>query len=170
MPDLQKDQFSIYVPFDFAKTEEQSDGTLKVWGRATQQVKDSQGETFHYESSVPLFRKRIQENSARSDGHNLMPLRAMHQNIAAGPVVGFDFADPEKAIDICAHVVDPLEVQKVKTHTYTGFSVGGKYDRRWREGDNVFYTGDPREISLVDAPAVPTARYTMFKMDDPDLA
>lgn len=158
--------FSTYLPF--SKFEEKEDGTLMVWGRATQEVRDSANEVMDYASSAPLFQRRSQENADRSEGQNLMPLRVMHQNIAAGKVVQFDYADAEKAIDIGALVVDPVEIAKVKNHVYTGFSVGGKYARRWPQDGAVRYTADPREISLVDTPAVPTARLTLFKVDQGD--
>lgn len=158
--------FSVYSPF--SKYEDQEDGTLMVWGRATQEIGDSAGETMDYATSAPFFQRRSQENSERSGGQNLMPLRAMHQSIAAGRVLQFDYLDVDKAIDICSHVVDPVEISKVKNHVYTGFSVGGKYIRRWQDGGTVRYTADPREISLVDAPAVPTAKLTLFKADVPD--
>jgi hypothetical protein len=105
----------------------------------------------------------------RSDGQNMMPIRAMHQPIAAGRAVSMDFLLKEQAIDTCAHVVDPVEISKVKNHVYTGLSVGGKYIKRWRDpddGQTVLYTADPREISLVDAPSVPTAKLTLFKIDE----
>ena len=158
--------FSTFLPFE--KIEDQSDGTLMVWGRATQEVGDSQGEIMDYQSSAPQFRRRAKETHARSNGQNLMPLRSMHQPIAAGKVVQFDFLDAEKAIDICSHVVDSEEVKKVKAGVYTGYSVGGKYLKRWpdQKGQLVRYTADPMEISLVDTPAVPTAKFTLFKADD----
>lgn len=157
------DTFSAFVPL--SKFEENPDGTLTVFGRATQEVRDSANEVMDYQTSVPFFKERSQENSVRSAGQNLMPLRSMHQNNAAGKVVQFDYLDGEKAIDIATLVVDPTDVLKVKTGVYTGFSVGGKYARRWADGGLMRYTADPREISLVDTPAVPTAKLTLFKVD-----
>lgn len=158
--------FSIYAPI--SKYEEQPDGTLMVFGRATQEVVDSAQEIMDYESSAPFFQRRSQENSDRSNGQNLMPLRSMHQPIAAGKVVQLDYVDAEKAIDIASLVVDEQEIKKVTNGVYTGFSVGGRYARKWPDpsGKGMRYTADPREISLVDAPAVPTARLTLFKSDD----
>ena len=158
-----KDSFSAFLPFN--KFEENPDGTLTVFGRATQEVRDSSNEVMDYATSVPFFKERSTENSIRSSGQNLMPLRSMHQNNAAGKVVQFDYLGDEKAIDIATLVVDPIDVLKVKTGVYTGFSVGGKYVRRWPEGGSMRYTADPREISLVDTPAVPTAKLTLFKVD-----
>lgn len=168
-PLLVNGNFSIFLPF--TKTEEQSDGTLMVWGRATEEIPDSDGEIMDYESSVPFWQKSIQQYQDLSSGRALMPLRAMHQPIAAGKVVEVDFKPEAKAIDVAAHVVDVNEVKKVKEHVYNGLSVGGKYvpGKRMRDTKNpqfIRYTGNPREISLVDQPAVPTAKLTLFKLED----
>ena len=162
--------FSVFLPF--AKTEDQPDGTLMVWGRATQEVVDSENEICDFESSAPLFQRRSQMMKDASGGENLFPLRAMHQPIAAGRVVEMSYLPDEKAIDICAKVVDSNEAKKVREHVYTGFSVAGKYARRWRDpGTNyVRFTADPREISLVDVPAVPSARLTLFKLEGEELS
>src|SRR5271157_510355 len=165
MADVQKD-FSFFIPF--TKVDEQDDGTLVGYGRATQEVVDSANEMMDYASSVPFFQRRSQETLDRSDGGNAFPLRAMHQPISAGKVTAFDYNEGEKAIDVAFKVVDPTEVKKVKEHVYTGLSVAGKYERRWPDPKNgrvMRYTADPREISLVDAPAVPTARLTLFKIE-----
>lgn len=161
------DSFTAFVPF--SKVEEQPDGTVMIYGRATQEVGDSQGEIMDYESSAPQFKRRAEERSRQTNGENLMSLRAMHQPVAAGKVTQFDFVPEEKAIDIWSHVVDQNEVNKVLKNVYTGFSVGGRYLRRWPDPSGLMrFTADPHEISLVDEPSVPTARFTMFKIDDPD--
>jgi len=157
--------FSAYVPL--SKFEEKEDGTLLVFGRATQEILDSHGEIMDYESSAPLFRMRAEQNAQRSGGENLMPLRAMHQPVSAGKVIQFDFNDAEKAIDIVSHVVDAAEIQKVREKVYTGFSVGGRYARRWADpaSGHSRFTADPGEVSLVDAPSVPTAKFDLFKIE-----
>lgn len=165
MTEPNQNTFSAYVPI--RKYEEKEDGTLLVFGRATQEILDSHKEIMDYESSVPLFRMRAEQNSERSGGTNLMPLRAMHQPVAAGKVVQFDFIDDEKAIDIVSHVVDSEECKKVRENVYTGFSVGGRYARRWADPSTGYsrFTADPGEVSLVDAPSVPTAKIQLFKVD-----
>ena len=164
-PQPNPNTFSAYVPL--SKYEEKDDGTLLVFGRATQEILDSHNEIMDYESSAPLFRMRAEQNAQRSGGENLMPLRAMHQPISAGKVVQFDFNDDEKAIDIVSHVVDSEEIKKVREKVYTGFSVGGRYARRWADPATGYsrFTADPGEISLVDAPSVSTAKFELFKID-----
>lgn len=160
-----KDIFSAFVTF--SKVEDQPDGSLLVFGRATQEVGDSQGEIMDYKTSAPQFKLRANEVSKGTNGTKVMPLRAMHQPVAAGNVVQFDFMEDEKAIDICAHVLDQNEVKKVRGGVYTGFSVGGRYLKRWPDmkSNLMRFTADPHEISLVDVPSVPTAKFTMFKID-----
>jgi hypothetical protein len=165
------DNFQIYYPL--SKIEEQSDGTLMVWARATQEIPDSQKEIFDYASSLPIFKQRAQENLLDTDGAVAMSMKTMHQPITTpGKWMEFVYNDAEKAIDICGKVVDPVDVKKVKEKVFRGVSVGGHYARRWRDPEHpelTRFTGDPMEISLVDRPAVPTAKINMFKVDAPAL-
>ncbi len=90
----------------------------------------------------------------------------MHGAIAAGKVTALNFNDKKKQIEICAKVVDDAEWNKVKEGVYTGFSQGGTYARRWTDDDGLTrYTAAPSEISLVDLPCLPQARFEMVKAD-----
>lgn len=142
--------------------------TRQVWGRATQEVVDGHKEIFDYDSSVPFFQRWSDNVQKRSKGKSMGNLRAMHQPIAAGKLIAINFNDAEKAIDIGTHVTDDKEWQKVLDGVYTGFSVGGKYAKRWMDmqiAGATRFTADPNEISLVDAPAVPTATFELIKTD-----
>lgn len=134
-----------------------------VYGRATQEVVDRADEVFDYDSSKPLFASWSADCHKDSAGKSLGNLRAMHQAIAAGRLEDITFDDTEKAIDIAAKVVDDNEWGKVLEGVYTGFSVGGKYERKWADkvdGKRVTrFTARPNEISLVDRPCVPTAKF-----------
>lgn len=139
-----------------------------VYGRATQEVLDRQGEVWDYEQSKPLWEEWISETEAASGGKSKGNLRSMHQgNVAAGKVVRVDFNDTEKAIDVCAKVVDDAEWAKVLEGVYTGFSQGGKYVKKWNDPAVKGFGGmpavrvviAPKELSLVDRPAVPTANF-----------
>jgi hypothetical protein len=132
----------------------------EVWGRACQEVPDRSGEIFDYDSSKPLFEKWSGDIEKATDGKSLGNIRAMHGAVAAGKVIAIQFDDAEKAIDIGTKIVDDAEWKKVQEGVYTGFSIGGKYVKRWKdEGDatKTRYTADPFEISIVDLPCVPTA-------------
>ena len=160
----QPESFSIYIPF--GKTEKNDDGSLSVWGRATQEIQDGQGETMDYGTSLPYWKRRMEEMQKLTDGNSLMPIREMHNPYAAGKAIQIDPIDGEKAVDICSKIYDPVTIKKIQEHVLNGYSVGGKYVRRWRDGDGIRYTADPHEISVVDVPAVPTAKFTLFKSAD----
>jgi hypothetical protein len=139
----------------------------EVWGRAVAEERDRAGEIFDYESSKPLFDKWSGDIEKATDGKSLGNIRAMHGAVAAGKVIAYQPDDAAKAIDIGTKIVDDAEWQKVEEGVYTGFSIGGKYVKRWKdEGDptSTRYTADPFEISLVDLPCVPTAQFSMVKM------
>jgi hypothetical protein len=137
----------------------------EVWGRAVQEVPDKSKEIFDYATSAPLFRDWSAGFDKATDGKSLGNIRAMHGKVAAGKVTAIDFNDTELAIDICAKVVDDAEWNKVQEGVYTGFSIGGSYEKRWDDGGLKRYTARPAEISLVDNPCVPTARFQMIKAD-----
>ncbi len=135
-----------------------------VYGRACQEVVDRSGEIFDYQTSVPYFKAWSDGIGKDTDGKSLGNVRAMHGKISAGKVTAIDFNDGDKAVDICAKIVDDNEWNKVQEGCYTGFSIGGSYvgDKKTEkiaDKDVVRYTANPTEISLVDQPCVPTAKF-----------
>jgi len=147
----------------FARLTKIDESKRLVYGRAAQEVKDRSGEIFDYETSKPLFQKWSESQRQASLGKSAGNVRAMHKDIAAGiltPDEGIVFNDAERAIDICTHVTDDQEWAKVESGTYTGFSIGGRYAKKWTDGEgNPRYTGEPSEISLVDRPCGPTSNF-----------
>lgn len=141
-----------------AKVEDQDDGTVMVYGVASTEAVDAQGEVITskcMENAIPDFMK-----------YGTGALRAMHQPIAAGTVTKVSVNESGET-EIEAHVVDPTEVLKVKTGTYKGFSVGGSqvpggYDKVTKTISAMRLT----EISLVDRPANPGAVITLVKIED----
>lgn len=135
-----------------------------VYGRAAQEVVDKVGEVFDYALSKPNFVKWSKEISEDTSGKSLGNVRAMHGKIAAGVLKQINFNDTDKAIDVCAKVVDDNEWNKVLEGVYTGFSIGGSYVGEKKaekmDGKDVMrYEADPSEISLVDRPCMPTAKF-----------
>lgn len=135
-----------------------------VYGRAVQEVVDRVGEIFDYASSKPHFEEWSKSFSDATDGKSLGNIRAMHGKVAAGKVAQIDFHDTDKAIDIAAKIVDEAEWGKVLEGVYTGFSIGGSYvgDRITEKIDDQEvkrYTAKPSEISIVDSPCIPTAKF-----------
>jgi len=137
----------------------------EVYGRAAQQVLDKSGEIMDYETSKPLFQKWSDGIAEATNGKSLGNVRAMHSKIAAGKLIQLVFDDKEQAIDVVAKIVDDAEWKKVEESVYTGFSIGGSYAKRWEIDGVTHYTADPAEVSLVDNPAIPTAVFSLIKMD-----
>ncbi len=137
----------------------------EVHGRAAQEVLDKSGEVMDYASSKPLFEAWSQGIADATNGKSFGNVRAMHGNVAAGKLIDIHFDDEAKAIDVVAKVIDDDEWQKVQESVYTGFSIGGKYAKRWAIDGVTHYTADPVEVSLVDNPAIPTATFSLIKMD-----
>jgi hypothetical protein len=140
-----------------------------VYGRITQEMLDKSKEVMDYESSKPNFQKWSDEINANSGGLSKGNVRVMHGLTAAGKLTELDFDDTDKAIDVCAKVVDDAEWNKVVEGVYTGFSVGGSYGKRWTDtvdGEKIKkFTAVPNEVSLVDNPCVPSATFSMLKAD-----
>lgn len=141
-----------------------------VYGRITQEILDKSGEVMDYESSKPFFEKWSNDINEASGGLSKGNVRVMHGLSVAGKLTDLSFDDAELAIDVCAKIVDDAEWTKVVEGCYTGFSVGGKYEKRWTEtaNDNTKikkFTAGPNEVSLVDNPCVPSATFAMVKAD-----
>jgi hypothetical protein len=148
----------------FAPISKVDEAKRTVYGRACQEMPDRADEIFDYRSSVPYFKEWSASFEKDTDGRSLGNLRAMHGKVAAGKITAIDFNDTELAIDVAAKIVDDGEWSKVLEGVYTGFSIGGSYvgDRISETiGDKTIkrYTAKPAEISLVDSPCIPTARF-----------
>ena len=155
----------VFVPL--VKVDEEN---RLVHGRITQEILDKSGEVMDYTTSKPLFEKWSQGISDASGGLSKGNVRVMHGLTAAGKLTELEFDDTEKAIDVCAKIVDDQEWEKVVEGVYTGFSVGGSYAKRWTETGDAGakikkYTADPNEVSLVDNACVPTATFQFAKAD-----
>jgi phage head maturation protease len=136
------------------KVEDQDDGTIKVWGVASSEARDQQGETI---TAAAM-------KAALPDYERFPALREMHEPSAAGRVVEAD-VDDHGITQICAHVVDPLAITKVRAGVYAGFSIGGKVLKRDTADRSVITALKLVEISLVDSPCNPDAVINMWKAD-----
>jgi len=140
------------------KQEKQEDGTLLVYGKATddsididQQICDAGW----LETAMPQWFKT---------GGNI---REQHSNIAAGVAKELD-SKPDGHY-ISALVVDPISVKKVETGVLKGFSIGIRAPRIVRDqkaANGRIIDGQIVEISLVDRPANPNAKLTLAKSDN----
>jgi hypothetical protein len=155
------DTINVFVPI--RKIDEEN---RLVYGVVTEEVPDKDNEILDYASSKPHFQAWSDEISKATDGKSLGNIRVMHGPKAAGKMIDLQFLDAEKRIETCAKIIDDAEWQKVKEGVYTGFSVGGQYQKRWDDPTQpkfTRFTAVPSEVSLVDNPCVPTAHFTVVK-------
>ena len=137
----------------------------EVWGVATAEMVDKEGEIFDYASSKPYFKTWSDEIAKATDGKSLGNVREMHEPSAVGKLVALNFDDELKQIYVGAKIVDPTAWQKCMEGVYTGFSIGGQYVKAWKDGEYIRFTANPAEISVVDNPCVPGAHFTAVKAD-----
>lgn len=136
------------------KAEEQDDGTIKVYGYASTESVDSDGETVTADAM----------KAALPDYLKWGAVREMHDKKAAGTAIEADVQDDGRTW-FGAHVVDSEAVKKVKAGVYKGFSIGGKVKGRDSVNKSVITSIDLIEVSLVDRPANPEAVFTMYKAE-----
>ncbi|MGD0866791.1 MAG: hypothetical protein ABSA49_14680 [Rhizomicrobium sp.] len=139
-----------------------------VYGTIAEEIADRSGEIMDYETAKPEFAKWSADIAKASDGKSVGNLRSMHGSVAAGKLESIAFDDAAKRIEACGKVIDDGEWTKVLEGVYTGFSMGGKYLKRWRDAEEPHltrYTPQPAEVSLVDNPCIPTATFEVVKAD-----
>lgn len=141
---------------EIAKMEAQDDGTVKVWGYASSEAVDSDGEVITAEAM----------KAAIPDYMKFGAVREMHGSNAAGTAIEINVEDDGRTF-FGAHIVDPVAVTKVKTGVYKGFSIGGSVTARDELNKSQITGLKLTEISLVDRPANPDAVFTCYKADKP---
>lgn len=149
----------------FAQLSKVDETKREVWGIATAEVVDKEGEIFDYSTSKKYFKDWSDEISKATDGKSLGNVREMHEPSAVGKLVDLTFDDDLKQIQVGAKIVDDTAWKKCMEGVYTGFSIGGAYVKAWKDGEFVRFTANPAEISVVDNPCVPTAHFTAVKAD-----
>ena len=141
---------------EIAKMEAQDDGTVKVWGYASSEAVDSDGEIIAAEAM----------KAAIPDYMKFGAVREMHGSNAAGTAIEINVENDGRTF-FGAHIVDPVAVTKVKTGVYKGFSIGGSVTARDELNKSQITGLKLTEISLVDRPANPDAVFTCYKADKP---
>ena len=142
---------------EISKTEKQYDGTIKVWGYASSEAVDSDGETITADAM----------KAALPDYMKFGAVREMHQPLAAGTAIEANVGDDGRTY-FGAHVVDPIAVKKIETGVYKGFSIGGKVTARDEMNKSIIKGLTLVEVSLVDRPANPEAVFSCYKVETPD--
>ncbi|WDL96939.1 hypothetical protein [Alicyclobacillus sp. ALC3] len=145
-----------YLYAEITKSQELDDGSLLVYGRPSQDVLDIDDQVADKE----WLKQALPEWFT-----SFANIREMHQAkaVGVGQKLEFDEAgDPW----LLSKVVDKDAVKKVKEGVLKGYSIGirkpvVKRDREAHKGR--FVGGKIIEVSLVDRPAVPTAKFDIVK-------
>ena len=141
----------------------------QVWGVIAAEQADRSNEIMDYASSKANFQKWSKEQHQISGGKSLGNLRVMHDSkCIGGHVIDINYDDERKEISICGKVDVDEPWKLVKSGTLTAFSIGGGYQKKWKDPVNpklTRYTANPREVSLVDRPCLETTGFTMIKSD-----
>ena len=137
------------------KQEKQDDGSLLVYGKATDDSLDIDQQICDdtwLSSAMPEWFK---------SGGNI---REQHSSIAAG--VAKEYESKPDGHYISVLVVDPVSVKKVESGVLKGFSIGIKSPRVVRDqkaANGRIIDGQIVEVSLVDRPANPNAKLMLAK-------
>jgi len=153
---MERDFTTAYA--SILKFDENEDGTLMVYGNATDDSLD-----LDQQICDPAWLEKAMPDWFTSGGN----IREMHGPNAAGVAKEYENKNGKHIIGV--HVVDPLAVKKVKAQVYRGFSVGIKAPRVVRDNkaaNGRIIDGSIIEVSLVDRPANPNAKLILAKSVD----
>lgn len=144
---------SIYA--GIVKMDDNGDGTLTVYGKATDDALD-----IDQQICDPVWLDKAMPEWFMTGGN----IREQHSNIAAG--VAEEYEKKSDGHYISALVVDPVSVKKVKSRVLKGFSIGIKSPRVVRDqkaANGRIVDGQIVEVSLVDRPANPNCQLVLAK-------
>lgn len=140
---------------EIIKQEKMEDGTLKVYGKATDDSID-----IDQQICDPAWLAKAMPDWFTTGGN----IREQHSNIAAGVATDYEVKGAEHFIT--ALVVDPVSVKKVENNVLKGFSIGIRSPRVIRDDaakNGRIVGGQIVEVSLVDRPANPNAKLMLAK-------
>ena len=152
---------NAYAYAQIIKREKQEDGTLLVYGKATDDSLD-----IDQQICDNTWLQKAMPEWFKSGGN----IREQHSQIAAGVARELDVKDD--GFYIQAHVVDPVSVKKVETEVLKGFSIGIRGPRVVRDNkaaNGRIIDGQIVEVSLVDRPANPNAKLMLAKSDGTEI-
>lgn len=145
----------------------------EVWGYASTEALDMQGEIVDYEASVRAFDKWTSQFDKISGGKTLGNVREMHTSKAVGSVIAYQPDPIERGIWVGVKLSNSSEGndawQKVQEGVLNGFSIGApKAERRVEfhgsQKVNRVTEYDLAELSLVDNPACPESFFQSIKL------
>jgi len=141
--------------FEIVKSDRNADGTMMVYGKATDDSLD-----IDQQICDPEWLDRAMPDWFKTGGN----IREQHSNIAAG--VAKEYEKKSDGHYIHALVVDPISVKKVETGVLKGFSIGIKAPRIVRDekaANGRIIDGQIVEVSIVDRPANPNCQLVLAK-------
>lgn len=165
----------VFAPIE--KVQSTPDGGREVWGFATLERVDKSGEIADFEGTLNAVKNWSDEISRYTDGKSQGNIREQHTENAVGKVLQWEPGEKTVTEDGNARTykgvrigvrVPPKQaatIEKIDEGILTGFSIGGRYEKRWWDEAEKAYRYIPSlaEISLVDNPAVPDASFDMVK-------
>lgn len=166
-PPAHTDGFILNFPI--AKIDEER---REVWGFATTETVDQQGEIVDYEASKRAFAEWTQFVNSSTGGKSLGNVREMHQPKAVGSVIAWQPDDQRKAIWVGAKLSRSADGEsawmKIKEGVLNGFSIGAPFAERamqYANGKMVRRVTNYKlsELSVVDNPACPDSFFQMVK-------
>ena len=147
------DSTNVYA--DILKYDDNGDGTLTVYGKATDDSVD-----IDQQICDDAWLSKAMPDWFMTGGN----IREQHSNIAAG--VAKEYEAKADGHYISALVVDPVSVKKVQNRVLRGFSIGIKSPRVVRDqkaANGRIIDGQIVEVSLVDRPANPNCQLVLAK-------
>jgi phage head maturation protease len=122
-----------------------------VYGYASTEARDNAGET--------VLKAAVE--AALGDYLEYANIREMHGLSAVG--VAEEVTTDDKGVYVGAKIVDDVAWGKVTSGVYKGFSIGGKTLARDPKDRSIITKIMLNEISLVDRPSNPEARFDVWK-------
>lgn len=147
---------------------DKADGTHSVEGIATSDAVDHDGERADYKGTLNAIKawsaEFVKTTSASGQQLSLGNIRVQHDGKQiGGKVTAIEPDDGEKAIAIKTQPLDKVYEELIEPGMVTGFSIAGRYDKRWTDADGTWYIPEISEISYVDHPCNPDAGFTHVK-------
>jgi hypothetical protein len=125
--------FVKFVPF--RKVEDAKKGAPTVWGIATFEKEDLDGEICHYDTAKPVYMEwsaaALKRTAKAGQKASLGNIRIQHGLDVGGKATKLDFNDDEREIWLGSEPINEAMHQQLKDGYYTGYSQGGSY--AWRK-------------------------------------
>ena len=150
----------IFIPL--SKVDEEK---REVYGIMTAEKVDKSGECLDYDQAKPEIQKRSNSLKELSKGKSLGNVRRQHSSDAVGKVVDLVFNDADKQVECCSKITDDKTWNDILEGVINGYSIGGSYQKRWKEGDVTKYIPSIAEVSVVDNPCLSIAGFDVVKAD-----